>query len=327
VLHCPNCNFAYNSFSADSTVFDEYYKQNTNDFYSTCGFDQRYRHQRDLILTLTGDPPKKILDFGAGTGRLIAEFERMGIQCTGTDVETNQNIFGKSKYDLIIISHVLEHLIDPVGQIRFLSELLSENGMIYIEVPDPTGYYNHHSLEFLRYIDRLHINHFSFETMAKISRLCMLSFTNWGRFDFEYLDETSYPAAYFVLRKTIGQMPSLSGHDESLAVILGKYLETEKKRVADRINDVQEGDIAYGIGDNFFRFLGVAGIENRLRQLIWCDGKYSGKIHVGDFNFHILNIIDIKPTGRKAYIFVTGPGRKSVGDSLLQMGFREVEFC
>ena len=38
-------------------------------------------------------------------------------------------------YDLIIISHVLEHLEDPLETITYLSTLLSNNGFIYIEVP------------------------------------------------------------------------------------------------------------------------------------------------------------------------------------------------
>ncbi len=41
-------------------------------------------------------------------------------------------------YDLIIIYHVLEHLVDPVGDLKKLRERLSDTGRLYICVPDVT---------------------------------------------------------------------------------------------------------------------------------------------------------------------------------------------
>jgi SAM-dependent methyltransferase len=319
ILYCPYCNFAYNTFSSDSSVFDEYYKRNTNDFYSDCGFYQRYKYQRDLILSLAGDRPEKVLDFGAGNGRLVSEFKRIGIEAIGIDVGTEINTYNAGKYDLIIVSHVLEHLIDPVLQIGFLSELLNEKGMIYVEVPNPANYYNHPSLEFLRYIDRLHINHFSPETMAKIASFCKLFVTDMGCFDFEYLDETSYPAAYFALKKNTRPFTSFMDSKKSLVQILKSYGKIEKKRFAKQFTDVREGYVAYGIGDNFFRTFGAAGVEDRLSRLIWCDGKFSGELLVGNCVY--------QPSGNKAYVFVTGPTRKSIKENLLYFGFKAIEFC
>lgn len=327
VLYCPYCNFSYNSFFAESTAFDGYYKRNTNDFYSDCGFDNRYRYQRDLILSLVDDRPVKVLDFGAGNGRLVSEFEKIEIQTIGVDVGTELNIYNRGKYDLIIVSHVLEHIIDPVRQIWLLSEILSEKGMIYVEVSNPLGYYNHPSLEFLRYIDRLHINHFSFEAMSKIASLCKLFVTDSGCFDFEYLDESRYPAAYFALKKNARPHTSFMGTNESIAKILKCYGKIEKKRMGGRFTDIREGDVAYGIGDNFFRTFGAAGVEDRLRQLIWCDGKFSGELHVGSCVFQVLNLADVQPIGSKAYVFVTGPARKSIKENLLKIGFDAVELC
>ena len=42
----------------------------------------------------------------------------------------------KEKFDLIILSHSLEHLIDPVKDLKLLSSKLSETGKIIVQIPD-----------------------------------------------------------------------------------------------------------------------------------------------------------------------------------------------
>jgi 2-polyprenyl-3-methyl-5-hydroxy-6-metoxy-1,4-benzoquinol methylase len=41
-----------------------------------------------------------------------------------------------SSFDLIVIRHVLEHLPSPVDALKIMQDLLNEDGVIYIEVPD-----------------------------------------------------------------------------------------------------------------------------------------------------------------------------------------------
>ncbi len=43
---------------------------------------------------------------------------------------------GDRRFDLIILSHVLEHMLDPILEMTRLKEALSEIGAIYVEVPD-----------------------------------------------------------------------------------------------------------------------------------------------------------------------------------------------
>jgi trans-aconitate methyltransferase len=69
-------------------------------------------------------------------------------------------------YDLILMSHVLEHLDDPAAEIRAMAKALATNGRIFIEVPNQSG---HPRLP----IDdnRFHIHFFS---PASLSRLLAL---------------------------------------------------------------------------------------------------------------------------------------------------------
>ena len=50
------------------------------------------------------------------------------------------------RFDLIILSHVLEHLFDPVEAIKILGQSLADGGVLFVEVPN---YYGHPSLEYV----------------------------------------------------------------------------------------------------------------------------------------------------------------------------------
>lgn len=103
----------------------------------------------------------RILDIGAGGGeftylmtkagyvtqgiepnRGYAEFSKAeyGIDVQiGTVSDISQN---KSKWNVITLHHVLEHLTDPVAVLRDLATHLDENGVIVIEVPNVEARYH-----------------------------------------------------------------------------------------------------------------------------------------------------------------------------------------
>lgn len=98
---------------------------------------------------------RKCLDLGSGSGEFMYLAKELDIECIG--VEPNQgyahysreklglNIlnqtledtnFADGSFDLIRLSHVLEHMRDPVRSLKVLRQWLSEDGVLYIEVPN-----------------------------------------------------------------------------------------------------------------------------------------------------------------------------------------------
>jgi len=90
---------------------------------------------------------KNVLDYGGGDGRLMQDFVRVGKSCFNIDYNRN-SVTGVEKlgdtldsleparqFDLIICSHVLEHVAEPLAVVKELSQHLTGNGWIYIEVP------------------------------------------------------------------------------------------------------------------------------------------------------------------------------------------------
>lgn len=98
---------------------------------------------------------KKLLEIGAGAGQSLFWFESNGFDVTGIEPD-NRNVeminqklkSGKcfegyaekfdlqGSFDIIWISHVFEHVIEPEKVLRRLRLLLEKDGILFIEVPN-----------------------------------------------------------------------------------------------------------------------------------------------------------------------------------------------
>ena len=100
-----------------------------------------------------------VLDVGAGSGEFVFAMDHLGKEARGIEpnkeyaaycrsdlginVETLQIFdaeFEPKSFDLINLSHVMEHLNDPVTYMRTLAEWLKDDGLFYIEVPNILSY-------------------------------------------------------------------------------------------------------------------------------------------------------------------------------------------
>lgn len=104
-----------------------------------------------------------VLDVGAGAGTIADALKKEGVQCEYNAVEpdnvqrnnlaTKPNISdiysdideipSKNKFDLIILSHVLEHVPNPHQLIQTSINSLGINGYLFIEVPNEDYKYKH----------------------------------------------------------------------------------------------------------------------------------------------------------------------------------------
>jgi SAM-dependent methyltransferase len=88
-----------------------------------------------------------ILDFGGGDGSLMSEFLSYGFDCFVIDYhpkqidgvkrlgDTLEYLPADRTFDIIICSHVLEHIVDPYNTLGSLRQHLSSEGVLYVEVP------------------------------------------------------------------------------------------------------------------------------------------------------------------------------------------------
>lgn len=95
------------------------------------------------------------LDLGSGSGEFLSLASALGVKAEGIEphagysaycVETlNLNVrtgtletcsYAPQTFDLIRLSHVLEHMRDPIGTLKTLRDWLTPDGVLYVEVPN-----------------------------------------------------------------------------------------------------------------------------------------------------------------------------------------------
>lgn len=96
----------------------------------------------------------RLLDVGAGLGVFPHQMKKNGWECTAIDmdkrlVEHHTKVIGIKSYcgdlkehsslgiyNLITFNKVLEHIYNPIETLAYAGKLLSNNGLIYVELPD-----------------------------------------------------------------------------------------------------------------------------------------------------------------------------------------------
>lgn len=106
-------------------------------------------------------PSSRLLDIGAGGGEFTYLMSKAGYAAQGVEpnkgyaefakaeygidvqVGTVSDIFAvEEKWDVITLHHVLEHLADPVVVLKNLADILSDDGVVVIEVPNVEARYH-----------------------------------------------------------------------------------------------------------------------------------------------------------------------------------------
>lgn len=151
-------------------------------------FEAQKQHGRELLRrfadSVTSSMPPVVYDIGCGAGGVLMPFAEAGWHAIGCDPGGAYLELGRAKGlelyhgnvdalaecpkpDLVILSHVLEHIPDPDAFLAELTRRLAPGGLIYIELP---GIYaikeTYRSV--LRFLQNAHLYHFTLGTLANL---------------------------------------------------------------------------------------------------------------------------------------------------------------
>ena len=188
---CINCGnvqqIKYLSHEIMSKFYSKYYNKIYFDFkdpkkrfisqYKLAS--DKYRFISEYVENIKKKEKFNILEIGCGPGGILKFFQDKGFTVQGVDFDEEHLEYGRknnlnllnekslnksSKFDLIILSHVLEHIKDPIGEIKKIKNYLKNDSLIYIEVPSIQMINNMYDSDFLKYLHIAHCYHFSVDS-------------------------------------------------------------------------------------------------------------------------------------------------------------------
>jgi len=242
---CPECGLIIQSPSIDIDNMDKYYADIAT--YINPGRKgkpslNKIKDVRRLIRTLIdiiGEPPRSAFQVGCSDGYTLYAFQQAGVCLTkGIDpgleshklamdlynIETIVGIFEEfvpsNKYELIILTHILEHVYNPLAVMKKCSSMQKESGWGLIEVPlfERSDKFPPGLLTFE------HVNYFSESTLCRLLHLAgyvpymiQKSFYN-----------NEYPVITIIVRKVDLHGIELSSDYDRAYNVLTSYSERDK---------------------------------------------------------------------------------------------------
>lgn len=193
IVSCKSCNFKFTNPRPSDSEIGNYYKSEDYISHSETrkGIINRLYHivrtktlkgKLDLVKAYVSRGT--ILDYGCGTGMFLkvcsdAGWSSFGFEpdsgardmaiSRGLNVVSSKDSLRQSKYNIITLWHVLEHVTDLDQTLQFFSDNLAKDGRLIIAVPNYTSADAKHYGEFWAAYDvPRHIYHFEVKTIEKL---------------------------------------------------------------------------------------------------------------------------------------------------------------
>lgn len=157
---CTSCMLVYLDQPYDQTrYFDKVEMEFFSDGYLRRRdlFSERFlicKAKRRMRVIQRFKSSSRLLDIGCGTGELIYVANQLGYQAEGLEYSQSLAEYVRTKYlatvhcgdvgsialphkyDIVIMSHVLEHTVDPLATLQGISKILNSGGILYVAVPN-----------------------------------------------------------------------------------------------------------------------------------------------------------------------------------------------
>jgi 2-polyprenyl-3-methyl-5-hydroxy-6-metoxy-1,4-benzoquinol methylase len=198
IMECGNCLLRFTHDVPNANSISPYYK--AEDYISHTDtskglINKLYKvirkrtlaKKRKMVEKFTGMSKGRFLDMGSGTGSFVDEMKQHGWSVMGLEPDADARKTAKQLYDLdlgdtgelyqlargsfdaITLWHVLEHVHDLHGYVQQLKSILTEQGKIFIAVPNYTSLdAKIYEQYWAAYDVPRHLYHFSPESMRQL---------------------------------------------------------------------------------------------------------------------------------------------------------------
>lgn len=158
LMHCHDCSFIFVNPRPDQSSLDTFYSAHTfadDAIGNREQAGQKVVHQLLELGRFVYPAHARLLDYGCGEGVLLGEALATGWNAIGYDiggpaiaacrqrglpVVDALDDLGNERFDVIVLSHVFEHLADPSHTLEYLKVKLTPHGLICLEVPNARSF-------------------------------------------------------------------------------------------------------------------------------------------------------------------------------------------
>ena len=201
VVICRDCGLIQTNPRMDQHAYNAFYNDEYRRLYvgsphpTDVFFRRQYDKGRrifDYLGTrglLEGGREMRVLEVGCGAGGILHYFRKQGFLVEGLDLGESYIEYGRSRYqlnlsvgtvhdldpsrledapDLIIYSHVLEHILHPNDELQRIRGLASDDTLLYIEVPGVKNLMRSYDMDFLRMLQNAHVYHFTLRSLVNL---------------------------------------------------------------------------------------------------------------------------------------------------------------
>ncbi|MBN1824449.1 MAG: class I SAM-dependent methyltransferase [Endomicrobiales bacterium] len=305
VAACDRCGFVFADNIPSQEEFNKYYEEmskyefNYSDGVVSKEYVAHFQKIVDFIRPFLKDKNANILDMGCSTGCLLSLFKKegygnlLGVDPSPSCAKTVKEVYGieavadnianfdkGERYDLIVLSAVLEHLVDFSEAMLKIKSLLKENGLLFIEVPDASRFNSYIYTAFQQFSIE-HINYFSEYSVKNLLSSYSLETVKVQESE-NRINQTVDPDLFIVSRRkeTVG---SKMAKDEITKKSLEDYIEkcgkidiAVKKTISERIGK-KDRIIIWGVGTHTQMLVGSGLDLSKVLYFVDSNARYKGK--------------------------------------------------
>ncbi len=291
LVACRHCGQTYNDGAFDQATLDTFYRDHGSyavELTAGGGMDPWDMDRYELALKvlerhIQSDHPN-IIDVGCANGGFISTLTRFGYdRLYGVDLSINRvehvrhicklpaalGSTDKLPYrdvtpDVLVYSHLIEHLYDPQRALQEAHDRLADDGFVYLEVADASRYGELPVCAFHWLGQSERVTHFDTHHLANLARRSGFTPVETGQLTAPISETITIPVCYAVLRKAEAEAVQ---PDVALGHALRRYVEEQREAIQDRQATIatlaKKGSpvILWGIDHELFCLYDLAGLN------------------------------------------------------------------
>ena len=342
---CTGCGLVFDDSKASQEDYLKYYTSDNcraplyKDMFGEEETNEYYEHIYNVIAPyITGE--SSIIDIAGAWGELaeylhnkgckdvtnldpnekcIEASKKRGINTICAD-STNMDKLVTNKYDMIIMNHMLEHVLNITQLYANVSKMLADDGTVFIEVPDAEAYCDGSETPY---------GYFTYEHVVHLCQNDLRNLAGLFNFDIIYMEKyykkiSDYPSIVVVMKEGTANKLHNINYSNAGEESVKKYIDKSRRMVAGKVDlykNNQKPLILWGIGASTALYLESFKGCNVVALIDGNPKRQGLEYYIGDKKY------EIKPpdsiSSNEAVIFVLStPYKKSIENQIKCMGLQ-----